>query len=80
MSMLATNQTGSFLTDLRRLADLHGIDLVQVTVSREFPPIDSVYSEIPEVTYNTLLNSLNNWTEAAARKNFIQIMEERVAR
>ena len=79
MNMLESN-TGSFLTDLRRLAGLHNVDLVQVTVSREFPPIESTYAEIPEDTYNTLLHSVNNWTNADARKNFIHIMEERVAR
>ena len=80
MNMLESNNTGSFLTDLRRLAALHNIDIVQVIVSRELPPIESDYPEIPEDTYNTLLNSVNNWTDANSRRNFIQIMEERVAR
>ena len=80
MNMLGSNNTGSFLTDLRRLAALHNIDIVQVIVSRELPPIESDYPEIPEDTYNTLLNSVNNWTDANSRRNFIQIMEERVAR
>ena len=66
MNMLESN-TGSFLTDLRRLAGLHNIDLVQVTVSREFPPIESTYAEIPENTYNTLLHAVNNWTNADCR-------------
>ena len=80
MNMLGSENTGSFVADIRRLAGLHDIDLVQVIVSRELPPIESAYPEIPEDTYNTLLNSVNNWTDANSRRNFIHIMEERVAR
>ena len=72
--------TGSFLADLRRLAGLHNIDMVQVTVSREFPLIESTYADIPEDNYNILLHSVNNWTDPVSRRDFIQIMEERVAR
>ena len=81
MKMIETNnQAGSFITDIRSIAEHHDIDLIQVLVSRECPPINSVYAEIPEDTYNALLNSLNNWTEVEARRNFIQTMEERVVR
>ena len=80
MNMLGSENTGSFVADIRRLAGLHDIDLVQVIVSRELPHIESAYLEIPEDTYNTLLNSVNNWTDANSRRNFIHIMEERVAR
>ena len=81
MKMMETNdQAGSFVTDIRSLAEQNDIDLVQVLVSRECPPINSVYNEVPEDTCNALLLSLNNWTETEARKTFIQIMEERVVR
>ena len=81
MKMMETNdQAGSFVTDIRSLAEQNDIDLVQVLVSRECPPINSVYNEVPEDTCNALLLSLNNWTETEARKTFIQTMEERVVR
>ena len=80
MNMLGSGNTGSFITDIHRLAGLCNIDLLQVIVSREPPPIESAYPEIPEDTYNTLLNFVNNWTDANSRRNFIQIMEERLAR
>ena len=79
MNMIETDQ-GSFLSDLRRLSHLLNIDLIPVIISRKDPHIVSTHTEIPEDTYNILLNSLNNWTDVASRTNVIRIMEERVVR
>ena len=55
--MRVSENNGSFVTDILRLVGLHNIDLVQVIVSQELPLNESAYPEIPEDTYNTLLNS-----------------------
>ena len=71
---------GTFVADVRNVAQSHNIDLVQVLVSRECPPIDIELPELPEDLHNRMLSFLNNWSDADSRRQFREIMEERVVR
>ena len=81
MEMLQTPAvTGTFVADMRKLAHDLDIDLVQVIVSRECPPIEVPLIEMAEEMHGRLLHFLNNWTDAESRRRFHEIMEERVVR
>ena len=71
---------GTFVADIRNVAQLHDIDLVQVLVSRECPPIHVELPELPEELHNRLLLYLNTWSESESRDNFRKVLEERVVR
>jgi hypothetical protein len=81
MKMLETPAAaGSFVADIRNIALAQNIDVVQVIVSRECPPINIELPELPEDLHNRLLQFLNNWSDAESRRNFREVMEERVVR
>ena len=81
MEMLGTPAvTGTFVADMRNLAHDLDVDLVQVVVSRECPPIEVPLPDMAEETHRRLLHFLNNWTDAESRRSFREIMEERVVR
>ena len=81
MEMLRTPAvSGTFVADMRKLARDLDIDLVQVVVSRECPPVEIPLPEMAEETHRRLLHLLNNWTDAVSRRTFREIMEERVVR
>ena len=81
MEMLGTPAvTGTFVADMRNLAHDLDVDLVQVVVSRECPPIEVPLPDMAEETHRRLLHFLNNWTDAESRRSFREVMEERVVR
>ena len=81
MKMLETPALpGTFVADIRNVAQAHDIDLLQILVSRECPPINIELPELPEDLHNRLLSFLNNWSDAESRRIFREIMEERIVR
>ena len=69
---------GTFIADIRNVAESLDIDLIQVIVSRECPPIDIELPVLPEELHNRLLSFLNNWSDSNSRRCFREVMEERL--
>ena len=80
-NMLRTHHTNySFLDDLAAVSNRFNIDLIEVVISRRCPLVVDEHNLIDELTQNSLLECLNNWTDSGFRKRFLDIMEERVVR
>ena len=68
------------MADIRNVAQALNIDLVQVLVSKECPPIEIELPVLADELHNRLLSFLNNWSDSDSRRCFREIMEERVVR
>ena len=79
-SLESPTKKNSFMQNIQVLSHAMNINLSDVVVTRRCPHINNTFEAIEEDTQNLLIRCLNSWSDAESRKEFIQIMEERVVR